>query len=468
MNLKSKSLYKGFERMNRAGIILFFFIVIFSSFFFTGCKKDFSGNVLLPEIDTTSGNKTKPNIVLIIADDIGFEVPGFNGGDSYNTQNLNYLAKNGVKFLQCYSHPNDFPSRLALLTGKYNFRNYQQWGQLPLGEKTIGNMLQDAGYQTCYAGKWESDGGDVGIKAAGFEKYRVFQPFLSSNGRIGKYKNPVIYENGDYLPSSATLNKFSDDLFTDYLTDFIDSNKNKPFFAIYAPVLASSPWVPTPINTDFSNWDPANDYVNSNTKYFPDMVKYLDLMEGRIFDKLRNLGLINNTVIMFTSVNGSSRQIYSVYKGDSVQGGKYLTSTRGTHAPFVLYWPGKIPIKQKNTSTLIDFTDFLPTLADMAGIAAPTNYGTLDGVSFFDNMFGTIGKDRDWVFCHWDDTLNDAKPPVRYVNSKFYKLYDSPDYSGFYNILADPEEQSPYPDAILSPTELAIKNEFEIVLKTLK
>jgi hypothetical protein len=104
-------------------------------------------------------------------------------------------------------------------------------------------------------------------------------------------------------------------------------------------------------------------------------------------------------------------------------------------------------------------------LADIAGIPKPTTYGILDGTSFFDNLMGTQGKDRDWVFCHWDNNLHDPKPVIRFVNNISYKLYDNTDDNkNFFNIVKDSYEKNPIPNNLLTPDEKKIKDNFKIVL----
>src|SRR3954470_5350058 len=137
---------------------------------FTSCKKDFEEkSVTASSDDHASALSGKPNIILFVANDFGFEIPTFNGGQSYSTPNLDFMANHGIDFTQCYNHPDGTPSRLAILTGKYNFRNYVRWGFLPPDQKTIGNLLHDAGYATYLVGKWQLDGGDARIRAAGFD-----------------------------------------------------------------------------------------------------------------------------------------------------------------------------------------------------------------------------------------------------------------------------------------------------------
>jgi len=437
---------------------------------FAGCKKDFTEHELQAS-SKTADNATlasKPNIIIFLADDFGYELPTFTGGQSYNTPNLDFMAANGIQFTDCYSHPDGYPSRLALYTGKYNFRNYTFWGQLPASEKTIGNMLHDAGYATCFVGKWQCDGGDARIRSAGFDKYRVFQPF-AKDGNVYQYsyKNPHLYENGNYLSSSVTNGKYSEDMYVDYVSKFIDGNATTPFFVMFANNLPRNPWCPTPDDPEFPSFNPdvlTGKNVKGDKKYNTSMVNYLDKTIGKVITKVQNSGLANNTIIMFIADNATNRAIVSTYNGANFRGGKNFTSKKGTQIPFVAYWPGVIASGQKS-NTLVDYTDFLPTLADIAGIPKPANYGILDGVSFYDNLRNTTGKNRNWVFCHWDNSPKDQKPPIRYVNDQNYKLYDTLGYKNFYNVKTDVDEESPLPDNVLTPAEKSIKQKFETILQ---
>ncbi|MCY3969446.1 MAG: sulfatase-like hydrolase/transferase, partial [Acidobacteria bacterium] len=127
-----------------------------------------------------------PNILLILIDDLGFEAVGAYGGASYETKNIDRLASEGVRFTHAYSTPLCSPSRLKLMTGRYNSRNYTEWGVLPRDEVTFANLLQDAGYATFLAGKWQLSGFQLGWKPdccvgqgktpeeAGFDDYLVW------------------------------------------------------------------------------------------------------------------------------------------------------------------------------------------------------------------------------------------------------------------------------------------------------
>lgn len=442
--------------------------MFFAGFSFVSCKKDFAdANFVEQKSFYDRKTPTKPNIILFVADDMGYEIPGYTGGQTYATPYLDYLANNGIRFTNAYSHPDGYPSRLAMLTGKYNFRNYTNWGQLPTGEKTIGNMMKDAGYATCFVGKWQCDGGDARIKEAGFDNYRVFMPFAENSIDEYKYlyKNPHLYENGSYLSSELTNGRYSEDMYVEYVQSFVTQNYNKPFFVIFSHNLPRNPWGPTPLNPEFQSFNPDTITGFGNNKYFPEMVNYLDRIIGRVTTKLKSTGYDKNTLIMFLNDNGTNKTIKSTHNGKTVQGGKNLTSDRGVHSPLIAYWPGTIAPGQVSNA-IVDYPDFLPTLADVAKISRPVNYGYLDGISFYDNLIGAPVEDRTWGFCHWDNRPHDdAIPPARFVYNKTYKLYDDPDYNRFYNIATDPEEKTIISESSLTPEELEIKNSFISVLQ---
>ena len=406
---------------------------------------------------------SQPNIIIFLADDFGYEIPAYTGGQSYLTPNLDFMAANGIQFTNAYSHPDGFPSRLALQTGKYNIRNYTLWGTLPAGEKTIGNMLHDAGYATCFVGKWNMDGGDSTIHRAGYDNYSVFMPFANNDNDAEfrhQYISPNIYQNGNFLPASQTAGKYSEDLYFKYVTDFIDNNGSQPFFIFYAMNLPRSPFAPTPDDPEYVGFNPDTAVVD-NKKYFPGMVAYLDKTIGKMLTKLEANGIAQNTVILFCADNATTKVITSLYNGKVTRGGKNLTSQPGTRTPLEVYWPGTVAPAQIS-NTLIDYTDFLPTLADIAGVPVPANNGVLDGISFYDNLVGTAGVDRSSVYCYWDNSPNDTLKPIRYINDANYKLYkDTSGVKNFYRLSTDINEKHSVPDSSLKPNEIIIKQNFE-------
>lgn len=420
---------------------------------------DFNGNLATP---------SSPNIILIIGDDYGNELPGYTGGESYQTPSLDFMAENGIHFINAFSHPDGFPSRMALFTGKYNFRNYERWGYLPPAQKTIANLLkEEAGYKTCFVGKWQCDGGDARIKSAGYDAYSVFMPFIFEDQRVGRYKNPIVYQNGAYLPESRTNGKYSEDFFSNYLLNFIELSHRRRFFAVYSHNLVGSNFSPTPDDPDFAAWNPNSP---EDKKYFPGMVAYQDKIVGKILTKLRQKNILDNTCIIFIGDNATSKKIRSIFNGQEVNGGKNNTNIAGTQTPMLLYWPAVINGKKNQTrKNLIDYTDMMPTLADIANVSIPTSYGQMDGTTFLDNVLNLTNQDdRSWVFTHWDNSPLDEKLPIRYVHDMQYKLYDSLQDNLFFNIQQDPKHENPLEDSELTERELRIKSNFRRVLDSLK
>lgn len=467
--------------MNLPVIIFFFALALF---IVTGCQKDFrdSSSESLRTQPTSLGSLSSGqqlNIIYIMSDDIGYEIPTYNGGSSYSTPNLDFMAANGVQFPNFFSHPDGSPSRLAAMTGKYSYQNYGDWGYLASDQKTFGNMLRDAGYATCFVGKWQMDGGDFAIRNGGFNKYLAFLPYTPPYGSSDsdqyyrRYKNPLLYQNGNYLPDSAVAGKYSEDMFYNYSSDFIDSNKNKPFLLFYSCNLAQRPWTPTPDDPEFARWNPAtDDMYRQNKKYFPGMIAYMDKNIGKLIAKVQSAGLASKTVFIFTSDNATNRNIQSVYKGTTVSGAKNYTYRAGINVPLVCY--GSTALKKgKRDTALVDMTDFLPTMAGLAGIPVPTTYGTLDGTTFYDNLTGARKKtERTYVFCHWIDKFatNADRPPVqRYAFDFKYKLYDTvAPANNLYNLITDPTELKPIPTTGMSKTETNERNFLQGVLNSHK
>jgi arylsulfatase A len=406
----------------------------------------------------------QPNIILILADDIGYQTLGVNGGKSYSTPNIDNMAHSGMNFTQCQASPLCSPSRCMLLTGKYNFRNYTKWGQLDRSNKTIANMFQDAGYKTACYGKWQLSGGDTSIQAFGFDNYCVWNP-IGPSTKSSRYKNPEIYTIGGYVADSLTHGKYGEDIFTDSVMDFVERNKAEPFFIYYPMVLAHEPFQPTPDNTDFASW---NSDVASSTSYYPSMINYMDKKVGAIINKVKEAGIEDNTVIIYVGDNGTPARISQYTNDDSlIKGGKGLTTESGTHVPMIIYWPQTIVAGSINND-LIGFTDFLTTLADVANIPLPTNYGPLDGISFAPRLTGNPGTPRDWLFESYDDHPGKSELK-RWAQTTTYKLYDTSSSNPgrlFYNLSKDISEKHPIADASLTTSEAIIKQQLLDVINS--
>lgn len=446
------------------------------SFFvcFVSCKKnDFNTIPAVNGQDQSEVATTKPNIILILGDDVGYEIPAVNGGQSYSTPNLDKMTQLGMRFTQIRSTPLCSPSRFELLTGKYNFRNYSLWGAMDTANRTIANMLSSAGYKTLVAGKWQLSGGDTAIHSLGFQDYMVWNPFTAEgeenvDGKGSRYKDPIIYHANHFLPADSTKGKYGDDLFTNYILNFIDSNKNKPFFVYYPICLVHPPFCPTPLDAEFVTWNSGP--RNSDPKFYPSMVKYMDTKIGQILEKIKSDQIANKTIVIFVGDNGTSQQVTSMFNGQPFIGGKGTDQESGIHVPMMIWWQNHIAAGTVNND-LIDLTDFMPTLAGIANIAKPSTYGTLDGVSFYPRLLGLAGTPRSWTYCYFYP--NPIKRPDRkdsWVQNSTYKLYSdssSKRPNNFYNFINDPAEISPLKSTLLTTDEKMVKRNFKKVLNVL-
>jgi arylsulfatase A len=397
--------------------------------------------------------KRKPNIILIMADDLGYEGLSCNGSLSYKTPHLDKLAGTGVRFTHCYSQPLCTPSRVQIMTGQYNFRNYTEFGALHPKETTFGHLLKKAGYATCVVGKWQLAARNKGVGTypdkAGFDEHCLWQV-----DRLGsRYWDPLIQENGRMRDDLK--GKYGPDVFLDYIQGFMERKRNEPFFMYYPMALTHAPFVPTPDSVTPENRN------KIGLKYFADMVAYMDKIIGKIVQKVDELGIRENTVILFTGDNGTNLAIESRMQDRTVYGGKGTPTDAGTHVPLIASWSGTSP-PGKVCDDLIDFSDFFPTLARIAGAEIPGNL-TVDGSSFLPQIKGEEGIPREWVFCHYEPRWSIWKPS-RFVRDKRWKLYGD---GRLFDLQADPLEKSPIGDS-QDKEIMAIRRKFQQILDRMK
>lgn len=389
---------------------------------------------------TTETTPTPPNIILIMADDLGYETLSSYGGESYTTPNLDKLAQEGMLFERCYSTPLCTPSRVQLMTGMYNFRNYIGFGLLDPKEKTFAHYMQEQGYKTCIAGKWQLLGnehqrnlanGAIGSlpAGAGFDDYCLWQ--VEQLG--SRYKDPLltIKDQG----TKKFDGQYGPDLFTEYIQEFIKSNKDSSFFVYYPMVLVHDPFVPSPDHPDFTEFV-SGSKVNDTT-YFGDMMTYMDKKVGEIIQTVDEQGIRENTLIIFIGDNGTDTDVVSMFKGRKFRGDKGTPTDAGTHVPFIANWKGTIEAGKKNPN-LVDFTDFLPSIMDIVQADSTLDLNA-DGTSFYAQLMDEDYQPRDWVFGHYDPNWGRFEPR-RYVHDGNWKLYENGE---FYDIAQDPLEKNP-------------------------
>ncbi|MEO6034383.1 MAG: sulfatase [Verrucomicrobiota bacterium] len=386
---------------------------------------------------------TKPNIVFILADDLGYTDIACYGSKYYETPNIDRLAKQGIRFTDGHAAaPNCQPSRAALLSGQYMPRtgvytvgnidrfNWQSQKlkpvdnvtQLPLDKITLADSLKKAGYATAMFGKWH-----LGNDAAHHPSKRGFDEAIESSGVHFDFKTdpPTEYPKGEYLA----------DFLTDKATDFIRRHKDGPFFlylphfAVHKPLQARKELI-----EKFENKSPVGGH--NNPKYAA-MIKSVDESVGRILALLDELKLADNTLVIFSSDNGGVggyvregiKIAGDVTDNRPLRGGKGMLYEGGHREPYIFRWPGKIAAGTTSDQTIIG-VDLYPTLLEVAGGKRPENY-PLDGVSYL-KVLTSGGKEklnRDAIYWHFPGYLGAGEnswrtKPVGAIRSGDWKLME--------------------------------------------
>ena len=372
----------------------------------------------------------RPNVVLILADDFGYECVSANGGD-YRTPHLDALAAGGVRFTHCYSQPLCTPTRVQLMTGLYNQRNYVRFGLLPEGSTTFAMLLRDAGYRTCVAGKWQLEGGLEGPGKFGFDTYCLWQ----LDRRPPRYANPGLEIDGRRVDFDA--GEYGPDLVCDHLCRFIREEKERPFLAYYPMILTHDPFEPTPDSRAWNPRDVSGTKGLAKPRHFRAMVEYADKLVGKIVRTLEEEGLRERTLVIFTGDNGTHSSITSTLNGQPYRGGKGKTTDAGTHVPLIANWPGTIRAGHVDDS-LVDSTDFFPTLLDVAGVEVPESLN-LDGVSLAPQLRGEEdAPEREWVYLWY--SRSGGPTGAEFARDRRWKLYRD---GRLFDVEADPLEQAP-------------------------
>jgi arylsulfatase A len=417
----------------------------------------------------------RPNIILIMVDDFGYECVTANGGESYQTPNIDKLAASGMRFENCHVQPLCTPTRVQLMTGRYNVRNYINFGTLLRSETTFGHLMKGAGYATGICGKWQLGGELDSPQHFGFEESCLWQ----QTRRPPRYANPGLEYNG--AEKDFTQGEYGPTLVNDFALSFITKNSRaerdslpeaarragagapgnvKPFFLYYPMILTHNPFQPTP---DSPDWDPTikGENKQQSPKHFADMTAYMDKMVGRIVAKLDELGIRENTLLLFLGDNGTNTGITSRFQGADYKGGKGTTTSHGTHVPLVASWPAVM--KQGRVSMdLISSTDFLPTICAAAGVKVPD---TVDGVSFLPQLKGDTGTPRDWLYTWYSPRQSKDLTVKEYAFDQHFKLYRT---GQFYDLSADAMEKQDMASSALANDAAAAKAKLQTALDRFK
>ena len=382
----------------------------------------------------------RPNVILIMADDIGYECFGCYGSRQYQTPTLDQMARDGTRFTHCYAQPLCTPSRVKLMTGMSNARNYAAFSILKPGLRTIGQHFHDAGYRTMVAGKWQLYGAEHYSPAfrgkgslpedCGFDSSCLWQ--VEQLGE--RYQGPLLRIDGKH--QQFGVDRFGPEVVNDHVLQFIEEQQDQPFFIYYPMILVHSPFVKTPDSQGVR-------VKNRKQKNFEDMVAYMDQMVGRVVEKTRDCNLADRTLILFCGDNGTHRTIESKLDGKTIKGGKGLMTDAGTRVPLIGYWPGKIPAGKVCTD-LVDFSDFLPTCLDAAQAKTPEG---LDGRTFFPQLQGKSGKPRDWIYIYYCPRP-ERTAPQRFARDQRWKLHGD---GRFYDVSNDVKEKDDLAQTDLTP-----------------
>ncbi len=408
-----------------------------------------------------SRERGKPlNFVFFLVDDLGYMDVGCNNPDTfYETPNINRLAAGGMRFTDGYAAcPVCSPTRYSIMTGKYPTRvgatNYFSGtraekflpaplnNRMPTEEVTIAEALKEHGYATFFAGKWhlgpseefwpENQGFDVnrgGIDRGGpYGGKRYFSP----------YGNPRLEDgpDGEHLPDRLATET----------AKFIEANRDKPFFAylsfysVHTPLMAPQPLVEKyqakaarlGLNDKEQFGDEEQIWpvkqarrvriVQSHAVY-AGMVEAMDRAVGKVLDKLDELGLADNTAVMFTSDNGGlSTSEGSPTSNLPLRGGKGWMYEGGIREPFLIRWPGKTK-PGSVCSTPVVSTDFYPTILEMAGLSTKPKQH-LDGVSLVPLLRGGDVVERDAIYWHYPHYANQGSFPGGAVRMGDWKLIE--------------------------------------------
>jgi arylsulfatase A len=369
----------------------------------------------------------KPNVILIMADDFGYECVSANGGESYQTPVLDKLAAAGVRFENCHVQPLCTPTRVQLMTGRYNVRNYINFGTLLRTETTFGQLFKSAGYKTGICGKWQLGNEVDSPQHFGFEESCLWQ----QTRRPPRYANPGLEYNG--VEKDFTQGEYGPDLVNDFALDFVTKHKAEPFFLYYPLMLTHDPFQPTPDSAEYDRTI-SSEAKQRDDKHFAGMVTYMDKLIGKLITKLDELSLRENTLLLFVGDNGTSSKMVSRFKGADFKGGKGSTTHRGTHVPMIVSWPSVIK-EGRVSSDLVSSTDFLPTICQAAGIEVPT---TVDGLSFLPQLKGESGTPREWLYMWYSPRQSKDMKFSECAFDHTHKLYRD---GRFYDLKSDPEEQ---------------------------
>lgn len=441
------------------------------------------------ETNKSSENKTeknsnqKPNIIFLLADDMGYGELGSYGQKTIRTPFLDSLASQGLRFTDFYAGTSVCsPSRASLMTGLHtghlSIRGNKgivngKWDRVPLekSEKTIGEMLQNAGYQTAMIGKWHMgtpDDMSTWAKGRGFD-YAV-QEQWGEDEEGNELDERVHWVNNRQDSVFYNYNKYSclDEFRTNFALDYLDEKTNeKPFFLYMS--------YRTPHAHEF--FLSKTDLYIDKIKEWPEIerrhaarITMLDSQIKRLFNKLKAKGELENTLIVFASDNGPTNEGHHSYQffdsSRGLKGFKRDVYEGGVRVPMFAYWQNKIP-KGKTTNHQATFYDMMPTFADVAETTSPNK---TDGISMLPELLGKQNQQKhDFLYFEIQEGRGEKgfKQATRFGNWKAVRMYDNY-HTELYDLSTDINEENDvskqHPELIEKANEIlkreSVKNSY--------
>lgn len=408
--------------------------------------------VILFHAETTlAQSDNPPNILFILTDDQGWWELGAHGNKIIQTPALDRFHKESVSFSHYYAAPVCSPTRAGLMTGRYHLRtglyNTRFGGDVIDPEEiTVAELLQQAGYRTGLIGKWH------------LGKYHGYQPnqqgfdefFGHYSGHIEEYDYPdQLVHNGRPVEGR----KYVTDLFTDAAIEFIEQQKENPFFCYLSYNAPHSPWVAGTSHARQTRGD------NLIKKYLDHglsmkdariyaMVEIIDENLARLLKRLEDLNIAENTVVIFASDNGGVSSFYNA----GLRGRKGSVYEGGVRAPFIVRWPGQFS-KGSQVDAMVSHVDLLPTLCELAGVKVPDDR-PIDGKSLVPLLKkGKGNSPHQYVYHHWDRYFPNSYNTWA-ISDGQYKLMNSPSpwpkepvkqpepFGQLYDLKNDPQEKT--------------------------
>ena len=345
---------------------------------------------------------SKPNIIVILADDLGYGDLGSYGQQMIQTPRIDSLAAAGMRFTNYYAGNSVCaPSRETLLTGMHTGHTFIRGNFLtdeaedpamPDNKVTITELLKKEGYRTGLYGKWGLGGEGHGPETQGFDSSFCYLDQIKAHN----YYPPYLYDNGKRVYIEANQNdargQYSHDLFAEKTLEFIkNTSQDQPFF-LYLPYTIPHGGYTLPPEAPYADKDWPNQF-----KVYATMVSKLDKDVGRIVQLLREKGVADNTIIFFISDNGANMGFAKFFKSNGAfRGSKFGLYEGGIREPLIAYWPGKIKPAQVSDHITASW-DFFPTICQLTNSHIPSN---LDGISFLPELMNK--KQAEHSFLYWE------------------------------------------------------------------